>query len=115
MQTYEIPLQAQSQSFSVTMAGATYQMMLIWRASEVIAFPASPDANAAGTWVLDIADNQGNPLLRGVPLVTGADLLAPYTYMGFPGSLVVQTDHDTDAMPTYSNLGTNSHLYFVVR
>jgi hypothetical protein len=47
----------------------------------------------------------GRPDPQGVPLVTGVDLLAQYAYLGFIGSLVVQTDHDPDATPTYENLG----------
>lgn len=115
MQTYEVPLKGQSQTFTIALAGVTYQMTLMWRASEPTRFPPSSQANTAGQWVLDMADALGNPLVSGIPLVTGVDLLAPYAYMGFTGSLVVQTDHDTDALPTYSNLGSTSHLYFVVQ
>jgi hypothetical protein len=52
-------------------------------------------------------------LVSGIPLVTGVDLLAPYAYLGFGGELLVATDGNTAAVPTYANLGTGSHLYFV--
>lgn len=64
-------------------------------------------------WMLDIADASGNLLVGSVPLVTGRNLLEQYAYVGFTGQLVVQTDHDTNAVPTFSNLGTTGHLYFI--
>ena len=99
MQTFEIPLTAQPQSFNVTLVGIEYQFSLSWR-------------DAAGGWFLDIADQAGNALLSGIPLVTGVNLLAQYGYMGFGFELWVQTDA-ADAPPTYTNLGTESHLYCV--
>lgn len=99
---FEVPLSGNSQSFNIVLANVTYRLTLTWR-------------NAAGCgWILDIADSSGNPIVQGIPLVTGADLLAQYRYLGFVGSLVVKTDANPDAIPTYDNLGTTSHLYFVV-
>ncbi len=66
-----------------------------------------------GGWVLDIADVDGNPIAFGLPLVTGHDLLGQYAYLGIAGELVVQSDADIYAPPTFDNLGTESHLYFV--
>lgn len=98
---YEIPLTAGAQRFFVTLAGVQYQFSLYWRDAE------------NGGWILDIADTGGNAIVSGIPLVTGADLLAQYGYLGIKGTLQVQTDGTPDAVPTYSNLGTASHLYFV--
>lgn len=100
MQTFEIPLTPQPQNFNITLVGVEYQFSLAWR-------------DAAGGWFLDIADVSGNPLLSGVPLVTGVDLLAQYGYMAFGFELWVQTDA-ADAPPTFTNLGTESHLYCVI-
>jgi hypothetical protein len=97
----EIPLVAASQTFDISLANVVYKMTLVWR--------AAPE----GGWVLDIADSDSVPILAGIPLVTGADLLAQYAYLGFGGELIVQTDHDVDAVPTFENLGDTSHLYFV--
>ncbi len=98
----EIPLLAsQNQTFSIALAGITYQMAVTWRNAPNIG------------WVLDISDSNGNPLVQGVPLVTGADLMAQYATLGFPGQLIVQSDFDPDAVPTFDNLGSGSHLYFV--
>jgi hypothetical protein len=51
--------------------------------------------------------------LSGVPIITGADLLAQYAYMNFGGQLRAQTDGNLTAVPTYENLGNAGHLYFV--
>lgn len=101
MATFEIPLSPQPQTFAITLAGRSLALTVMWR-----------DVDQGG-WVLDIADGAGVPLLRGVPLVTGADLLAQYAYLGLGGALYVQTDFDVDAVPAWENLGTTSHLYFV--
>jgi hypothetical protein len=97
---YEIPLQPQAQSFRIQIAGVTYGMTVTWN-------------NFNASWILDIVDVNNDPLVSGIPLITGTDLLAQYAYMGFGGSLYAQTDHDTYAVPTYANLGQQGHLYFV--
>lgn len=102
MQTFEIPLTPAAQTFLITLAGVQYQMTLQWR-----------DAVNNGGWVLDIADATGNAIVSGIPLVTGVNLLAPYKYAGFGVELWVQTDA-ADAVPTYANLGSASHLYAVI-
>jgi len=103
MQIYEIPLSAEPQYFNVTLGAAQYQLTLQWRKAPV-----------GGGWFLDIADGQQNRILSGIPLVTGCDLLGQYAYAGIGGELWVQSDLDAGAVPTYQNLGTTSHLYFVV-
>lgn len=101
MAIFEIPLSSASQTFQITLAGVQYQMTLIWRSAP------------QGGWILDIADSQGNAAISGIPLVTGADLLAQYSYLGIGGELWVQTDSDAATVPTYDNVGATSHLYFV--
>lgn len=101
MATYEVPLSPSPQRFRIELAGVAYRMTLLWR--DVL----------EGGWILDIADDNEVPILQGVPLVTGADLLAQYGYLGFGGQLIVQTDHETDDVPTFENLGVDSHLFFV--
>lgn len=98
---FEIPLNGQPQRMQITLANVVYQLTVQWR-------------NSAG-WVLDIATLAGTPIVQGIPLVTGTDLLAQYRYLGIGGGLAVSTDADPDAVPTYANLGTASHLYFAVK
>lgn len=97
---FEIPLIASNQAFTTTLVGTEYSMKLRWN-------------GAASCWMLDIADSTGNPLVSGIPMITGADLLEQYRYLGIAGQLFVQTDNDTDAVPTQANLGLNGHLFFV--
>ena len=96
MQSFEIPLTPVPQTFNVSLVGVLYQFTLQWR-------------DPAG-WFLDIADSNGNAIVSGIPLVTGVDLLAPYGYLNFQFQLWVKTDA-ADAPPTYTNLGSTSHLY----
>lgn len=98
---FEIPLTPTPQRFGITLGGVDYVLTVYWAAVE------------DGGWVLNIADASGRPIISGIKLVTGANLLAGYAYLGFTGTLAVQTDHDTDALPTFDNLGLTSHLYFV--
>ncbi len=101
MAILEVPLIANPQRFSIQLNGVGYVFVVKWNT-----------ADDAG-WILDIQDENNVPLVGGIPLVTGADLLAQYGYLGFTGQLQVQTDFDLDAVPTFDNLGDTSHLYFV--
>ena len=98
----EIPLSPNPQYFQISIGNTNYNynLNLWWN-------------NITGCWVLDIADEESNPILYGIPLVTGADLLEQYDYLGFGGQLIAQTDFDITAPPTFSNLGDTGHLYFV--
>lgn len=99
--SYEIPLEPIAQTFQIALAGVTYSITLWW-------------SNATNCWQISIADSNQIPIIDSIPLVTGVDLLGPFGYLDFGGQLVVQTDHAPDAVPTYANLGTTGHVYFVV-
>lgn len=96
----EIPLLPTPQTLSITLGGTSYNLLFYW-------------CQPSQCWVMDIFDVGGNAILCGSPLITGADLLAQFAYLMFGGELIVQTDHDTDAVPTFTNLGSTGHLYFV--
>lgn len=97
----EIPLSPQAQQFRITLAGRLLVFTVVWN-------------RAGGYWVLDIHDENRVLLLAGIPLVPGLDLLRQYySILDLPGYLVVQTDGDPQAIPTFANLGTLGHLYFV--
>jgi len=91
----------QGQQFTITLSGVTYTLTLQYRNI------------SAGGWVLDIGDSNNNPIIQGIPLVTGANLLAQYAYLGFTGALWVQTQDDPDAVPTFENLGIDGQVYYV--
>lgn len=100
MAAFEIPLSANAQTFDIVLSGIDYFMQVVWN-------------SIASCWILDIADSNNNPLIQGIPLITGADLLAQYQSVGIGGSLVVSdTSGAADAVPTYAGLGTSGHLYF---
>ncbi|ARS97916.1 phage baseplate plug family protein [Klebsiella pneumoniae] len=94
----EIPLSPENQQFSISLAGQSFQMAVTWRAA---------------FWCLDIMDSSGADLIKGVPLITGADLLAQYDYLRLGFSLYVGCDNPANENPTEADLGINSHLYVV--
>jgi len=96
----EVPLSPTPQTFSIALVGVTYNFKVFWNEQN-------------NSWILNISDSNDNAIISGIPLITGADLLAQYAYLGIGGQLVVQTDNDPDAIPTLDNLGENSHLYFI--
>lgn len=101
---FEIPLQVGTpQTFSIALGGITYQLTFLYR----------NDTSGLGGWTIDIADSSGKPIVQGIPLVTGADLLAQYKHLGFTGALVVQTVSNPDAVPTFANLGDDGQVYWV--
>jgi len=95
----EIPLTPDNQKFNINLTATTYRISIIWR-------------DGAG-WVMNLQDGGGNDLVLGIPLVTGADLLEQYTFMGFGFSLFVVCDDPGQGSPTKDDLGTGSHLYLV--
>ena len=94
----EIPLSPENQQFSITLAGTSYRMSVTWRAA---------------FWCLDIMDSSGADLIKGIPLITGPDLLAQYAYLNPGFSLYVGCDDPANENPTATDLGINSHLYAV--
>lgn len=99
---FRIPLAAgRPQRFTATLGQVEYELTLRYLNVD------------EGGWILDIADAIGSPIVQGIPLVTGADLLAQYAHLGFSGRLWVQTLSDPDAVPTFENLGDDGVLWWV--
>lgn len=98
---YKIPLIPTPQLFSIQLSGIDYQVRLYY-------------ANVLdGGWLIDIWDADSAPIVVGVPLVTGANLLEQYRHLGFVGRMWVQTASDPDAAPTFLNLGIDAQLWWV--
>ena len=100
MDWFEIPLISVGQKFQISLNGVTYIMRVHW------CLPGN-------FWALDIANQNDVPIVQGIPLIPGGDLLQQYGYLNFGGELHIVTDYDSDAPPTATNLGSQSHLYFV--
>ena len=87
-----VPLRAGPQTLSIALSGMVYQVRVRYSAR-------------VDLWVLDIADADGNSLVRDIPMVTGCDLLAQYHYLGFGGALVVRNAvTGTDDPPQFDEL-----------
>jgi hypothetical protein len=97
---YEVPTASLFQTFNISLAGVNYKMTFKWNEQN-------------NSWILDIADSAGNALVSGVPIITGADLLEQYAYLGINGNLLAQTDHNPNAVPTFENLGSTGHLFYL--
>lgn len=98
---FEIPFSPRPERFTVTLSGTDYRLTVQYRKA------------GGARWVLDIADASDNPLVSGIPLVTGMDLLGQYKHLGFQGRLWVQGAADPDDVPTYEDLGIGSHVFWV--
>lgn len=98
MNISEIPLSADNQKFSVSIAGTQYRMRLAWR---------DP------VWCLDLLNSDETPVALSLPLLPGTDLLAQYAYLNLGFSLFVNSDVEGQENPTKTDLGLYSHLYVV--
>ncbi|MDE9528077.1 phage baseplate plug family protein [Xenorhabdus bovienii] len=98
MKIVEIPLQAENQQFDIQLGGVTYRMQLQWR-------------GCAG-WILDIMQPNSEPIVMGIPLVFGVDILEQHRYLGFNGSLVFYCG-DLKNETNREELGSSQRLYFV--
>lgn len=95
-----VPLQPQPQTFTIFLSGTEYVISYKWNAQN-------------GSWIMDVADASSDPIVSGIPLITGADLLAQLEYLDLGGAMIVQTESDPDVIPTVDDLGTTSNLYYV--
>lgn len=98
---YTIPLANEQQQLQISLGGTLYTLTVWWN-------------DSAQCWTIDIGDISNNPIVTGIALVTGCDLLGQYGYLNFGGSLVCQSSFDPDTVPTYDSLGGTGQLYFVV-
>jgi hypothetical protein len=95
-----VPLQPFPQTFNIMLSGTQYTITYKWNVMN-------------GSWVIDIGDVSNNPIVTGVPLITGADLMAQLEYLGLGGALIVQSQTDPDAIPTETDLGSTANLFYV--
>jgi hypothetical protein len=98
---YEIPIKSGvPQKLHIALGGADYTLWLAWN-------------DQAKVWVLDVGDTTETPMIRGIFIVTGCDLLAPYAYVGIRGQIVAQGAGNPDSVPGFNDLGSTGHLYYI--
>ncbi|HBH7053963.1 TPA: hypothetical protein KV183_003460 [Morganella morganii] len=97
MNVIEIPVSNKNQQFDIQLDGGRYRIRLVYR-------------QFCG-WVADMMDQAGTDIFTGVPLVSGTDILEPYRYMGFNGSLIFVCD-ETAGELSLSEFGRKNRLYF---
>ncbi|WP_315313138.1 phage baseplate plug protein [Pantoea vagans] len=99
MQANEIPLSPDNQQFTTAINGVNYSILTLWR-------------DDAG-WIIDLLDSSGKAIVTGIPLVTGANLLAQFAYLNLGFGLAVVCDDPAMDYPTKTDLGIRSHLLAV--
>lgn len=103
MTSFPIPLTGYPEAFSIALNGTNYKLTVQYRDNDL------------GGWFLDIADSNGAPIVSGIAMITGANLLEQYGYLGIAGGagLYLVNSAGGDAAPTFSNLGTDAQLVMV--
>lgn len=97
---YLIPLTPVAQNFQISLAGVVYTLTVKWN-------------DIGQFWIMDIADITNVRIVSCLPFITGDDLLDGFEYLEFGGAFFILTNgNDPFNIPTYTNLGTDSNLYF---
>lgn len=100
LNVFILPFTTAPQTFNCTLSGIELKFTNKWN-------------EIAGLWYVDIARaNTGEPLVSGLPLVTGCDLLAPFRHLGLDGHIFCHSDGEVDSPPTLENLGVDCKVYF---
>lgn len=94
MALYEIPLLDRNQKFFIKLNKVNYQLKLVFRKR----------------WYLDIYQTSAEPIALGIPLVSGIDILNPFSHV-INGSMYVQNLNE-DESQSFSDLGTNIKLFW---
>ncbi|QNT79188.1 phage baseplate plug family protein [Entomobacter blattae] len=93
---YEIPLAATPQLFTLSLNGIAYRFQFIWR------------DGCFANWFFDVSTANNSPVLHGVPLIEGADLLAQYGYLNFGVQLYCVF---SEQKVEFAGLGSVQRLY----
>lgn len=100
MPAYQIPVIPAAQTLRAQLGQSYYRL--------AFAFIDEPE----GGWTLDIADDEGAPLVQGIPVLPYQDLLEPYAYLGIGAQLIVYTPGAPQQKPTFAGFGTDSVVLF---
>ena len=100
MAVFQIPLTNQNQRVQTSLLGITYILIVRWNA-------------LAGLWYLDINDVNNKPILNGLPMTAGVDLLKQFKHLGIGGYLVAQNVNAPNEPIAYTGLGVTGFLLFI--
>ncbi|MCJ2036393.1 phage baseplate plug protein [Methylobacterium sp. J-068] len=94
MAAHTIPLSGSAEQFSVALNGTTYILRLMFNGA------------IEGGWVLDIADANETPILCGLPLHIGQNILEQHDHLaiGGPGSQLILKSDGSGEDPGFDNL-----------
>ena len=98
--------------FEIPLRPATAQTLKVALNDRVYGFSLAYIDEAEGGWTLDIADEAGSPLVAGIALLPGQDLLEPYPDLGIGVRLAVVTPGEQECRPNFDGLGVHSKLLF---
>lgn len=101
MNSFRIPLSnAPSQEFSITLSGALYfiNIRLNYRMQ---------------TWTLNLYDSDRQPLLYGIALVPGVDVLTPYNITNLGLLFAINLESPLEEIPTDDNFSDYGGLFYV--
>ncbi len=94
---YVIPLSTGAQQFTIKLGENALQIRLVWREAQ------------GGGWFMDLSDTDGTPVLSGLALRCGHDLLEEHVHLGL-GKLTVSLDGKSDSDPVYEDMGRQIQL-----
>ncbi len=102
LNAFRIPLMNIPQKFAIDLNGRSFVMECKYNPEEV-------------SWNISLFDGDtAETIFTNMPLVTGVDLLKQYAHLGIDGSFIVYTDGNQFTVPTETNLGAESNLYYLV-
>ena len=101
MPVYNVPLTNKNQTLQTSLLGITYILTVRWNA-------------LANLWYLDINDANNTPILNGVPMTAGVNLLKQFAYLGINGALVAQNVSNPNLPIGEADLGVTGFLLFIV-
>lgn len=99
LEFYEVPLTPRPQKFTIFLGKTQWSLVLRWN-------------HVANHWTLDFLTAKNEPVLMGMLITTGVDLLVQHRHLGFEGSLIAQSSSDPLRPPSFENMGVTSHLIF---
>jgi hypothetical protein len=98
---FRIPLLNKPQSSEITLSGVDYIIINRW-------------SSGMEVWTFSLQSIETEKILiNDMPLITGANLLEQWEYLGIPGILICYTAGDQGEPPTFENLGTDANLFYI--